>query len=256
MWGDVPKRMAVATAVRRAGGSRKSEAIALRGSAGLISCYDEGGVMSEADALLEEVLLWALLLFRRGRPPTDWEFAERILKRLNPRNQQHVYDMAARDSKNGGMLITLMVVVWWLFIGGTNDDLSAGVSVFFSLNFEQALAVMVLSLFSALLTEFSRDMGKILPSTAAGGNDSCWALRGRALGRRPFHQQRRFGMQLGLWRTLRLGLLWGGTTYGSNLIVNALLLKWLIRFLDSNDYDFSERNEPTHRPPAGAAPEN
>ena len=47
-------------------------------------------------------------------------------------------------------------------------------------------------------------------------------------------------------------LLWGGTTYGSNLIVNALLLKWLIRFLDSNDYDFSERNEPVHAPPASA----
>ena len=43
--------------------------------------------------------------------PQDWEFAERILKRLKPRNQQHVYDMAAKDSKNGGMLITLMVVV-------------------------------------------------------------------------------------------------------------------------------------------------
>ena len=69
--------------------------------------------------------------------------------------------MAARDSKNGGMLITLMVVVWWLFIGGTNDDLSAGVSVFFSLNFEQAaLAVMVLSLFSALLTEFVETWAK------------------------------------------------------------------------------------------------
>ena len=55
--------------------------------------------------------------------------------------------------------------------------------------------------------------------------------------------------QVGLWRSLRLGLLWGGTTYGSNLIVNALLLKWLIRFLDSNDYDFSERNEPVRAPP-------
>ena len=105
-----------------------------------------------------------------GELPQDWEFAERILKRLKPRNQQHVYDMAAKDSKNGGMLITLMVVVWWLFIGGNNDALENGVSVFFSLNFEEAaLAVMALSLFSALLTEFSRDMGKILPSTAAGG---------------------------------------------------------------------------------------
>ena len=63
-----------------------------------------------------------------------------------------------------------MVVVWWLLIGLDDDNMGIGVSVFFGLDFEQAaLAVMALSLLSALLTEFSRDMGKILPSTAAGG---------------------------------------------------------------------------------------
>ena len=96
--------------------------------------------MSEVDALLEEGAPAGLVPTAEGNDlPLDWEFAERILKRLNPRNQQGVYDMAARDSKNGGLLITLMVVVWWWFIGGNNDDLSAGVSVFFSLNFEPDL---------------------------------------------------------------------------------------------------------------------
>ena len=102
--------------------------------------------MSEEVFLLEgEALPEGQVAQATNELPPDWEFAERILRRLNPRNPQHVYDMAAKDSKNGGMLITLMVVVWWLFIGGTNDDLANGVSVFFSLNFEQAaLAVMVL----------------------------------------------------------------------------------------------------------------
>jgi len=209
--------------------------------------------MSDADALLgEEPSSGAAPTGEAHELPQDWEFAERILKRLNPRNQQDVYDMAARDSKNGGMLITLMVVVWWLFIGGSSDNLSAGPSVFFSLNFEQAaLAVMVLSLFSALLTEFSRDMGKILPSTAAGG---MLILAGLYVAE-PFVSSLVISnsdleLQVAMWRTLRLGLLWGGTTYGSNLIVNALLLKWLIRFLDANDYDFSERNEPPTRQPS------
>jgi len=163
--------------------------------------------------------------------------------------------MAARDSKNGGMLITLMVVVWWLFIGNNGDDVSVGVSVFFGLNFEQAaLAVMVLSLFSALLTEFSRDMGKILPSTAAGGMLILAGLYvAEPLVGALFVSSSDLETQVGLWRSVRLGLLWGGTTYGSNLIVNALLLKWLIRFLDSNDYDFSERNEPVRAPPVSSS---
>ena len=202
--------------------------------------------MSEVDALLGSDAPDGQHPVRTGRGmPPDAEFAERILKRLNPRNPEIVYDMAARASKNGGMLITLMVVIWWLFIGVNGDDLSAGVSVFFYLDFEQAaLAVMILSLCSALLTEFSRDMGKILPSTAAGGMLILAGLYvAEPLVSALFITGSDLDVQIGLWRTVRLGVLWGGTTYGSNLIVNALLLKWLIRFMDSHDYEFPDRHE-------------
>ena len=79
--------------------------------------------MSEADAILDGgEPLGSPMDAASHELPQDWEFAERILKRLNPRNQQDVYDMAARDSKNGGMLITPMVVCL-LYTSDAADDL-------------------------------------------------------------------------------------------------------------------------------------
>lgn len=197
--------------------------------------------MSDEDALLDsDTMLGLEAPHSNGELPREMEFAERIIRRLKPRNQQQMFEMAARQSKLGGMLITLMVVVWWLFIGMKQDDMTAATSVFFGLDFGQAaLAVMGLSLFSAILTEFSRDMGKILPSTMAGG---MLILAGLYVAE-PFISALFLSdfdltVQEGLWRSVRLGALWGGMSFGSNLLVNAMLLNWLIRFLDTNQYDF------------------
>lgn len=198
--------------------------------------------MTEADATLDfDELMGGLPSSSNGQLPQDTEFAERIIRRLKPENQQQMFDLAARQSKIGGMLITLMVVVWWLFIGVDQDDMSAGVSVFFGLDFGQAaLAVMGLSIGSAILTEFSRDMGKILPSTVAGG---MLILAGLYVAE-PFVSALFLSgfdltMSESIWRSVRLGILWAGMSFGAYQIVNAMLLNWLIRFLDSNGYDFS-----------------
>ena len=175
-----------------------------------------------------------------GSPVGDYEFAERIIRRLKPRNLQDVFDKAASTSRLGGMLITLMVAVWWLGIYSQDDDMSIGVSVFFGLDFAQvAFAVMILSLLSAILTEFSRDMGKIFPSTAAGGMLILAGLYVVEPLIGSFFGSNGLSSAEGLWRSARLGALWGGMTMGSNLLVNAMLLNWLIRFIDSNDYEFT-----------------
>ena len=175
-----------------------------------------------------------------GASVSDSEFAERIIRRLKPRHLQEVFDKAASTSRSGGMLITLMVAIWWLGIYSQDDNMSEGISVFFGLNFGQvAFAVMILSLLSAILTEFSRDMGKIFPSTAAGGMLILAGLYVVEPLIGSFLAAGDLSTADGLWRTVRLGALWGGMSMGSNLLVNALLLNWLIRFIDSNDYEFT-----------------
>jgi len=170
----------------------------------------------------------------------DLEFAQRITERLKPVNQQDLYNKAARQSKRGGMLITLMVVIWWLFIGVDGDNMDEGVSVFFKLDFGQvALSVMALSLVSAILTEFSRDVGKILPSSAAGGMLILAGLYVAEPLVASMFITDFLTFEEGMWRTVRLGILWGGMTVGSNQLVNALLLNWLIKFLDSNGIDYT-----------------
>jgi hypothetical protein len=133
------------------------------------------------------------------------------------------------------------VVVWWLFIGVDQDDMGAGVSVFFGLDFGQAaLAVMGLSLGSAVLTEFSRDMGKILPSTLAGGMLILAGLYvAEPLVSALFLSSFDLTFSESLWRSVRLGVLWAGMSFGAYQIVNAMLLNWLIRFMNSNGYDYS-----------------
>ena len=53
MWGPSTPTKALASKARRELDSPKSEAMSLPSSAGLISCYEEGVGMSEADAILD-----------------------------------------------------------------------------------------------------------------------------------------------------------------------------------------------------------
>src|SRR5210317_971082 len=136
--GAPSKRSAFDRAFRRCRSGAKSEVTMGPSSAGFIRCYAEGPRMTEADATLDfDELVGGLPSSSNGQLPQDTEFAERIIRRLKPENQQQMFDLAARQSKIGGMLITLMVVVWWLFIGVDQDDMGAGVSVFFGLDFGQ-----------------------------------------------------------------------------------------------------------------------
>jgi len=164
--------------------------------------------------------------------------AERILTRMQINDRQEAYALLDQKSKRGGVLVTLVIVGWWLFIGLQGDDVG-GESVFFGLGFSSvAITVMVLSAVSALLSELSKDRGDIYASALSGGMMIFAVL---------YVAEPLVGSLLvdgflsvgeGFSRSLRLAALWGGMTYGANLLVNALLVNWLLTFMDAHGLDY------------------
>jgi hypothetical protein len=49
--------------------------------------------------------------------------------------------------------------------------------------------------------------------------------------------------QTALWRSARLGLLWGGVTYCAHYLVDAFLLYWLKQFCANHDINISSVEE-------------
>ena len=110
-----------------------------------------------------------------------------------------------------------------------------------------ALAVISLGLLSSLLSDFSRELGKLLPSLISGAMlimCGLYVLEPLAIG--IFTEQ--YDLIEGLWRCLRLGILWIGVTFCAHLLVDASLLVWLKRFCDSNGIEITPPDEPENGP--------
>ena len=161
------------------------------------------------------------------------ELADRLISRLKPDDNASILKMIANKAYFSGGLGTIILVFWWLTVDTGNDDLDAGVSTFFNLDFSQvALTVIGLGLLSALLRDFSRELGNLAPALISGALIilcCLYVLEPMALG---FFSDE-LGSSDGIWRTARLALLWLGITYCAHLLVDASLLAWLKKFCDS-----------------------
>ena len=206
-------------------------------AADFISCDCEGTRMTESEDL-------AFSTLEVDHAPIDQstDRAERIVRRLNINNRQMAYNQLDRKSKIGGILVTLVFVGWWLFIG-INGDSEGGTSVFFALDFSQvALTVMALSACSSLLSELSKDRGAIYASSLSGGMMIIAVLyvleplAGAVL------MEDFLTVSEGMSRTFRLAALWGGMTYGANLLVNAFLLTWLLKVTDAHGWEIDNQS--------------
>ena len=161
------------------------------------------------------------------------ELADRLITRLKPEDNASILKMIANKAYFSGGLGTIILVFWWLTVDTGNDDLATGVSTFFNLDFSQvALTVVGLGLLSALLRDFSRELGKLAPALVSGALIilcCLYVLEPVSLG---FFTDELTSSD-GIWRTVRLALLWLGITYCAHLLVDASLLAWLKKFCDS-----------------------
>jgi len=172
---------------------------------------------------------------------SNLELANRLIERFDPANRGELRDMISSKGQFGGGLVTLMVVFWWLAIDSITDNLEVGVSKFFSINFSDvALVVICLALFASILKDLSRELGLLAPSFLSGGMlifsviyvfepliNGLWAND--------------FELNEGLFRTLRLAILWVGVTAGAKMLVDSALLMWLKTFFDAEGIDIEEK---------------
>ena len=217
--------------------------IATASSIDLISCDLQGHLMSGGDVMDSDTSV------HDDSPESinsameySEELADRLISRLKPEDNASILKMIANKAYFSGGLGTIILVFWWLTVDTGNDDLSTGVSTFFNLDFSQvALTVIGLGLISALLRDFSRELGKLAPALISGALIilcCLYVLEPLALG---FFSDE-ISSSDGVWRTSRLALLWLGITYCAHLLVDASLLAWLKKFCDSKGLNIEPLN--------------
>ena len=226
----------------------ESRLIVKASAAGFIRCDSEALRMSEEAEVLE---------FEDGAPiipslevddpsESNLELANRLIERLSPENRGALREMISKKGSLGGGLVTLMVVFWWLAVDSVTDNLDVGLSKFFGFNFsEVALIVIGLALISSILKDFSRELGLLAPSFISGGMvifSALYVFEPLINGLWPND----FDLNEGLFRALRLTILWVGVTIGAKLLVDSALLMWLKQFCDANGIDIQSN---TQEPP-------
>jgi len=176
------------------------------------------------------------------------ELATRLITRLKPDDRGSIFKMIANKAYFSGGLVTIILVFWWLTVDTSSDNLDDGVSTFFSLDFSQvALTVIGLGLMSSLLRDFSRELGQLAPALISGALIilcCLYVFEPLAIG----ILSDELTSSDGIWRTVRLALLWVGTTFCAHLLVDASLLAWLKKFCDSKGFEIAPLSERDDNP--------
>ncbi|RJU83279.1 MAG: hypothetical protein DWC09_00210 [Candidatus Poseidoniales archaeon] len=179
------------------------------------------------------------------------ELADRLIRRLDVKDHNAIFEMISAKAYFGGILIAILALFYWIFISSADDDIETGVSILRSLSFpDVAIAVMVLGLLSALFRDYSRELGHLVPSLISGTMIivcGFYAIEPLVYG----FVTDELEAQTAIWRSARLGVLWGGVTYCAHYLVDAFLLYWLKQFCANHDIDiYPAEDSGVHEPQA------
>jgi xanthine/uracil permease len=166
-----------------------------------------------------------------------------LIRRLSVKDHNAIFEMISAKAYFGGILIAILALFYWIFISSADDSLDTGVSILGTLSFpDVAIAVMALGLLSALFRDYSRELGHLFPSLVSGVMIivcGFYAVEPLVYG----FVSNDLEAQTALWRSARLGLLWGGVTYCAHYLVDAFLLYWLKQFCANHDINISSVEE-------------
>jgi len=174
-----------------------------------------------------------------GHSDEDFDLAIRILKQFEPKDQSQLFEMASKYGTWGGMALTATFVFWWLLVQGSDDDMSVGISLFFGFNFSQvALVVLILCALSTILADASRVRGSFMLSPVSGGMFIlCMLYIAEPLAASVIFDK--YDASVGLWRSIRLGILWSGARVGSVLFGLSVKLGWVKKFCEQWGYEMN-----------------
>lgn len=171
------------------------------------------------------------------------ELADRLIRRLKVKDHNAIFEMISAKAYFGGILIAILALFFWIFISSADDSVDTGVSILGTLSFpDVAIAVMALGLLSAFFRDYSRELGHLFPSLVSGVMIivcGFYAIEPLVYG----FVSNELEAQTALWRSARLGLLWGGVSYCAHYLVDAFLLYWLKQFCANHDIDISPVEE-------------
>ncbi len=176
--------------------------------------------------------------------------AFRLMSRFGVSSSEEIYQLINKKGYNGGILIALIILGWWVLITEGGDDVGLATSFLFELNYlSVAISVGLFGLLSSGLTSTAKEKGQLMNSLLSGAmlivcgffvlEPLFYGLTGDEI-----------TGQVGFWRSSRLLGLFIGVTFCAKFLVEAWHLYWVKTFLESRGITITDNTSSEHGTPS------